>query len=381
MTNRWKLIAGVLDAGMSSLATLAMGVYAVRFFDPAMLGGYALVFSAFLLVSLVPRELVFVPAEVAAVLAPRSARIGLLPNTFRVGLLPSLVAGLLTPVWILGAPPEIPPSAVLSLTLTGIACAFLSPIQDHVRRMFHIGAESWKAVGVSVVQLLGMATALGVMMYLEVPTEWVPFGALALANLLSLIAAGGFYQFHSGIDPGGNKLPAMMELLRTGWLLLLGAVLAPAAAFLSAVIVARLAGAAALGYAEAARVIARPLPVLANGLAAVVRPESIEAAQTNDPTIARNASRLYLKLFSWAGLLYIALVGFETSWNPLTSMLPNAYVVAGLVAVTVVGEILSVIQLPYRYELVGGGRGLELSQVEGVGAAARLGTAATAGVS
>jgi hypothetical protein len=67
MRSRWKIAAGVFDAAFASLATFGIGIFAIRHFEPAVLGSYALVFAAFSLVVIIPRELVFVPAEVASI--------------------------------------------------------------------------------------------------------------------------------------------------------------------------------------------------------------------------------------------------------------------------------------------------------------------------
>jgi hypothetical protein len=370
--------AGVLDAGLASLATFGVGIFAVRYFEPGMLGSYALVFSAFLLTSMVSRELVYVPAEVAAVAYPRPSRLGLLPSTLRLGLVPAAVAAVLVSLWSLAAPSGVPTEVTVALTATAVACTFLSPVQDHLRRMLHIAGESWIAVFVSVLQVVGTGAALAGMLALDVPHAWIPFGALAAANLLSLTVGAALLYRRCSATPTEGVPPSFAELTRTGWYLLLGALLAPGSAFVAAVLVTHLAGAEALGYAEAARVLARPLPVLATGLAAVFRPLSIEAAQKRNLSRARRASSMYLKLFVGCGLLYLILAGGNLPWNPFAALLPTAYVITGLAAATIIGEIVAVIQLPYRYEMLGGGRVKALTRVEAVGATLRCATGATA---
>ena len=80
---RRDILPGLLDAGLSSLATFVMGFYAARYLPPTILGGYALVFSAFMLMTKVPSQLLFKPAEIAAVGFPSTARLQLLPQTLR----------------------------------------------------------------------------------------------------------------------------------------------------------------------------------------------------------------------------------------------------------------------------------------------------------
>ena len=385
MTDRTPLIkrrtitAGVFDSGLASLATFAIGIIAARYLEPAIIGCYALAFAAFKVASTLPRELVFVPAEIEAVAYPHAARLGLLPSTLRLGLWPTLVGGVLVAFWGLSAPSGIPADVIIALTVTVSVCTFLSPVQDHLRRMLHIGGRSSLAVGVSMVQVVGTVLTLVGLLSLDVPKAWIPFGTLAVANLLSLTAGGLLLRGGTVATPTVSPWLDSSHLMRTGKVLLGGALLIPGGGFVASVLVSHLAGAEALGYAEAARVLARPLPVLAAGLAAVFRPLSIAAAQKQDRRSAQWARTLYVRIFLAVGLCYMALVAADVGWNPLTQALPNAYVVSGLVAAAVLGEIVSVTQLPYRYELLGSGRVMGFTRVEIVGAVLRSATAVTAG--
>ena len=114
------------------------------------------------------------------------------------------------------------------------------------------------------------------------------------------------------------------------WLLLI-ALLPTGAAFVCAALMLHLAGPAAMGYAEASRVLGQPPWVLSLGLSAVLGPRSIRAAQQGDLARARSVSRLFAVIMLLGiGLPYVALVGFPWSWNPLTSLVPNAYEVPDL---------------------------------------------------
>lgn len=372
--------AGVLDAGLASLATFGVGIFAVRSFEPAMLGCYALVFSAFHVGSMVSRELIYVPAEVAAVAFPPGMRIGLLPTTLRLGLVPAALAGFLVSLWSVAAPSGVSSEVVLAFSVTAVTSTFLSPVQDHLRRMLHISGRSWMAVLASVLQVAVTGGALAAMVVLRVPDAWIPFGALAAANFVSLTVCTALVYRHCAATPVEGALPTFADLTQMGRYLLFGVLLAPGSGFVAAVLVTHLAGAAVLGYAEAARVLARPLPVLALGLSAVFRPRSIEAAQQRKLAKARRASSMYLKLFGGIGVLYLVLAGGDVPWNPFTVLLPTAYVITGLAAATILGEMVAVMQLPYRYEMLGGGRVRSLTWVEGVGAVLRCVTAANAGV-
>jgi O-antigen/teichoic acid export membrane protein len=367
----------VLDAALSSIGTFVIGFYAARSFAPAHLGGFALAYGAFMLVSRVPAQLLFKPAEIILVSHPATQRLGFLRQTLRLGTGPALIAALTAALWVPFAPSSVPADVVFGLTVTAVAASFFSPIQDHVRHMLHLGEASWRAAAVSGVQCLGAIGALQLLRYTGAPTSWRPLGALALANLLSLFAglilARGDSGSHLVLD--GLSSP---ELLRSGRWLLVVNLLPAGAAFIAAAIVSHVAGAAALGYSEGARVLGQPPFVLSMALGAIFGPRSIRAAQTRQLREARQVSRLYAILMLLCGLPYLLVVGFAWRWSPLVALLPNAYHVSGLVAVTVMGNMLIGMDWPYRSELLGGGRGADVAKLELVASAARAGAAGTA---
>jgi hypothetical protein len=57
--------AGLVDAGMASLASFAVTVQAARSFTPAELGTYAIFYTAFIMTAVVPTHLLFSPARSA----------------------------------------------------------------------------------------------------------------------------------------------------------------------------------------------------------------------------------------------------------------------------------------------------------------------------
>ena len=56
-----------------------------------------------------------------------------------LGMGPAFAAAVAMVLWTLLAPPSVPPTVVTALSVTGMLTAFISPIQDHVRFMLHIG--------------------------------------------------------------------------------------------------------------------------------------------------------------------------------------------------------------------------------------------------
>jgi O-antigen/teichoic acid export membrane protein len=372
MSSRLTISAGVLDAGFSSLATFGIGVFAILYFEPAILGSYALAFTAVNLVAIIPRELVYHPAEIQAVQHSRASRLRLLPRALALGLLPAFGAALLAALWSFAAPAGDPPEIVTAFTVTAVACAFVSPVQDHLRRMLHIGGQSWLAVIVSVVQVLAMAAALALMLHFGVPVAWIHFGAVAIANLASLIAGGLLLYFKVEPEPLEGPVPSFRELLRSGWRLLLGGICAPVSVFTAAALLTHIVSSEALGFAHAARVLARPVPVLAMGLSSVLRPLSIEAGQKRLLPLARRTNMLYLRLLAAFGAVYLLLAGFNVEWNLLAAFLPTAYAVTGLAALTIAAEFTTVSLFSYQHQMMGAGRLASLTRIEAAGAVARI---------
>jgi O-antigen/teichoic acid export membrane protein len=374
------VVAGVLDAALSSLATFAIGFFAARSLSAVDLGGYALVFAALMLATRVPAQLVFRPAEVVAVSIPIVERLGLLRHTLMFGALPALLAAVSMTLWALLAPSGLSADVIVALSVTGVASAFVSPIQDHVRQMLHLANASWRAAAVSGVQFAIAVAGVWVFPHLEVPTAWIPFGVLALANMTSMSV--GLCLAHPAPHQALSAHPELRirNLLRLGSWLLPVALIPSAAGLLGATLVSHLAGAATLGYAEGARILGQPPFVASMGLAAVLGPRSLRATQMRRLDTARRISRLHVSLMWITGLPYLACVGFGWDWNPFYRLLPNAYHIPGLVAATVLGNILMGMDWPSRSELVGGGKVAALARLEGLANAARVAMTATARV-
>lgn len=375
-SGRAALAAGVADAGLGSLATFAVGLYAIHALDAGTLGAYALVFTAFNLLAVVPAQLLFVPAETAAAGLPRAQRGGLAAHSLRAGLPAAVLAALALPAWVLAAPAGIVLDDALALTATAAACTLLSPVQDHLRRMLHVTGRSGAAAVVSAVQLAAVAGGIRLAGDLEIAAAWIPFGALAAANALSLSA--GLAWVRGDGSPGPPEL-SPRALARSGRWLLAAGIIGPASAFAAAGVAAQLAGAAALGLGEAARVIGHPVLVLATGLSAVLGPRSVRAAKGRDRAQARRVAVHFQLLTLGGGAAYLALVGTDWALNPFRALVPQAYAVQGLAAVAVVAAMANGALFPARAELLGLERAGTVARADGAGAALRVGAAATAG--
>lgn len=331
------LPAGIADAGLASLATFGAGLSAAILFEPADLGVYGLFFAAFGLGVVLPWDLILVPAEVNAVSYPPADRMRRAPESLKMGLRMSLVGSSAMFVAAFFSRSLTDPAVIWGLVITGIVATTLSPLQDHMRRLLHIADMSWRAAATSGVQCLGVAVSLAVMLALDAPVALMPFGSLAFANAISLTAA-----IIMGDVTHQKPLDAPLRfwaLAKEGKWLLAQALVPSVAHFAVAAIIAALAGAEALGYAEAARIVAQPVLVFATGLTAVLSPRTMRAAMDHDRAAALQVRRLYLMLVFLGGAVYLMAASTDWLFNPMGYLVPVAYVVPGLVGVTVVANL------------------------------------------
>lgn len=346
-----RLPAGVADAAFASLATFAAGLSAVNLFSDVDRGVYALFFTAFGLGVVLPWELILIPAEVNAVSYPVADRMRRARDTFRMGVPLALLGSLAIAIAAFMSRSLTTSDVLWGLTITAAVTTVLSPLQDHMRRLLHIAELNWRAAAVSGVQFAGVVVSLGVMLLLDAPVAVMPFGSLAIANALSL-AAGLILGDVRHQRPLEERLH-FRALARQGRWLLTQALAPNIAHFAVATIVTALAGAEALGYAEAARVVAQPVLVLATGLTAVLAPRAMEAAMHRDLDAARHNRRVYLLIMMGGGILYLGAAATPWLLNPMKYLVPAAYVVTGLVAVTIVANLISAAMYLDINELLG----------------------------
>jgi O-antigen/teichoic acid export membrane protein len=373
------VVAGVIDAGVSSAATFVVGLVATHSLDPDALGVYALAFSVFVLSGFIPAQLVFAPTEIAAVDYPRGHRLPLLRTSLVRGAAVSLVAAIATSTWVLIAPPDMPRAALPPLAITCAAATFVSPIQDHLRRMLHIAEASWRSVVVAVVQMGFAIAGVFALSFAGVPATWVPFGVLVIANVASL-TVGLLLTMRDLLEPGSDIPITRARLLRSGQPLLLVGLLPSATAFGVSWLVSALAGAATLGYVEAARIVSQPVSVLQVGLGSVLGPRVTRAASSRDRATANRVKRQFERLILIAGLGWAVVVAAPAPWNLLTRFLPTAYVVPGLVAASIAAFTIMSLPQGRRYELFGAARERLVARAELEGNVVRIAIAAFVGV-
>jgi len=355
MRLRHAIPAGVADSAFASLATLGIGLYAARSLQPADFGAYALFFTGFALATAIPTQLVLAPAEFAVIAAfnRNGERLSLVRQSWRLGGPWAALSGVgVAGAAVLGAEASFP--VLRALAVTTVACSVVSPLQDHIRRLLHLGGASWCAAVVSFVQLVVVCAALVALRATGVHPAWRPLSALTLANAVSLGVGIRFARNRQW----GETVPRypLRRLLRSGQWLLLGEIAVAGASFLSALMVSRLASPVALGRAEGARIIAGPLFTLILGLNLVLGPRSIEAAAARSRAYAGRITRAFVGLLVAAGVLYGAVTAAPWWGNLFGDLVPQAYALRGLVALTVLSYVLLGLPFPQRAELIGAGR-------------------------
>jgi hypothetical protein len=346
-----RLPAGLFDSGFASLATFAAGLSAVTLLGDADRGVYAVFFTAFMFGTVLPRNLIFTPAEVRAVAFPVKERLSLLPRSLALGLGPALLGASAVLIAVAVTWPYTTTDVLIALAVTTGVTTILSPLQDHVRKMLHIATLSWRAASVSIVQFISVTVAIGVMLLLDVEPAWIPFGALAIANAVSLT----FSRIAVHL-PESFAAPVRLQfraLASKGKWLVVQASATAAAGFAVAAIIPWLAGPDALGFAESARVVAQPILVLASGFTAVLAPRSMKAGMDRNLTMARQTSRVYHWVIGLSGLGYLAIAGWDWPLNPMTYIVPSAYEIPGLVALSVVANLAIAMVFLQINELLG----------------------------
>jgi len=337
--------AGQIDTGFASLATFVIQVYAVRAFSADELGVFSLAFAAFVAASLVPTVSVFNPYEILAVGAERSVRMAVLHHSMSRGAALGLVSGALVAAGSLPLAGSVQDSFVIAVGVSGWAAAGASALQDHVRRLAHLSGRSWIAAGMSGVLLVGVSAVTVVPTGLA--SDWVPFGALAAANVISTavgLAASRYWTMDGSIYSSAR-------ISRMGSWLLVEGVGGSVWSYTSAALLGAITSSAVLGWVEGARVVARPVMVSAQGLLAVVGPRSMEAAFTHDGKLARTWRKRYgMALVIIAGLFSLGLA-IPGSAGLLADLLPNAFEVRHLALVTGLAFAVQASVLPMQAEL------------------------------
>jgi hypothetical protein len=382
--------AGLLDSSLSSLGSFLMSLVAGKLLSNAGFGTYAVFYPAFITLSVIPQASAYTPAELASVAIDRPRRVELLPQSLRAGLVPALLAALFIPAVLLLPSGDSVQGSQLGFVLTAMLLVVASPTQDHIRRMLHQAGRSWSAAATSAVQVLVVGLALVIGVTVHVPGDWVPFGALGVANIVS--AAYGIRKarrpaavpMQHGAAPAARAEPPLrirlVDLLRSsgGWMVLAG-VFTTAGSFINMAILRGVVNNDAAAHGEGARVLAQPVTVLVIGLLAVLNPELMEGTVNRDTKKLIKVYGAFWALMAVVIATWIALVGFQWPFNPLPSLQPKAYAVHHLLPLTILveGAGYSVLPLLTMVYAAGRARAATVASLVSVVVAASV-TAATA---
>jgi hypothetical protein len=371
---RQKLPAGIVDASLASLATFSAGLAAVRWLEPAELGVYSVIFSAFLVGSLLPSEIAYTPIQVSMIRLDVRERLGGIIHSLGKGIPPALLGS----IFVLVAGGLIwwrsDPSAALELAVTGIALTVISPMQDHLRRGLHIAERSWVAASMSGAQLIAVVLVLLIMWVTSVDPAWAPLGSLVVANIVSLTVG----LLMSG--RGWRIRPTVPVVMVSGRWLAASSISAYGGTLVASVIMTLVAGPEIVGFAEAARVAAQPVLVITTGVAAALASRHLRAAATADRDAAMKVNQSFFVVIGIAGLAYLALAGFAWALNPLSALMPVAYQITLLVPVTILSNLVLSVTSPLRDQLIASNMEVPMAKIDFASLTIPTFVAATAGV-
>lgn len=373
------LPAGLLDAGSAALATFATGVYAANYYDreSGELGVYALFFAIFLVAAIVPFKLTFLPGEVRLLSLPKAEQLGGFRLTLPAGV-PVALAGSLVVLIALIPAGDAESSLLIPLAITTVITGFLSPIQDHVRRVMHQAGRSWLAATTSIVQLSVAVAAIGIAIALDIDKAWIPFGALVAANTVSTTV--GLLLAHRNSQPAHGKRYRLRTLGVSGrWLTGFG-LLPVGATFVAVSIVALVAGKDVLGSAEAARVASRPVLVFMAGVAAIMNPPSLIAGRDRNQAEGRRLSGIAWRLMLVFGVAMFLWMGFDWIGNPMVWLVEEAFTVEFLTAATILTNTFWGMWFSDESQLIGGGREIDIFKVFVLAAVVQIAISFTAPV-
>lgn len=384
------LSAGLLDSGFASLATFALNLYAIgRWEDNALdvLGIYFLFMTAFFMASAIPYQLLYIPAEKASLILAPAARLGLMLRVIVLSLPTAVLSGALVAITLaVGLVKGFTFGEQVPFLVTAGLAAVFSPMQNYARRLLHLAGRSWSAATVSIVQFAVAIGGLFVLLAFDVPARWLPIGALALANFVSVgVALVMSHRAVGRLSPEESAAVARLQdtithrsLATSGRWLVTTSLLSTGTNFIVESIITLLAGAVALALAGSAKTVAQPILVLANGLRSVLGPKSMETAGIGDRAAARRISRTFSRLTAIAVVLYSALAGWSWFLNPLAALVEQAYTVPGLVLLSIIAAGLNGAAFSGRMELIGAGRETDLLRAEVATNSMQLATATVA---
>jgi hypothetical protein len=297
--------------------------------------------------------LVFTPIEVTTLELPRDRRLSILRRSVPLGGLTALLSGVAVCVATVPLVAKVSLTIRLEFAVTVIILSAISPVQDHLRRMFHQSGRSWIAARLSMIQMTIVALAIALALIAGVPLPLVPFGALTIGNLVSVLVGVKIAGWQPRIQlPAGSR---RSDIIRGGGWLTFGAGFSYAAGLATIAIVTDRSSAAAAGQAEAARVLSQPVTVMAIGVLAVFGPEMMAAAQRGLAPRLQKMTMSFLAVVAGATVVWLFAVGVPWPWSPISHVFATAYELRGLTAWMIVQQSVAYASLSYRAVLIGNG--------------------------
>lgn len=342
-------LSGVVDSGLAAGGTFLVGLYAVREFEPALLGSYSLSFSAVLLAAIVTSQLVYVPVLALSVDDAAEDRSGYYLAGLRLGVVPmGFASGAITALLWLTLPQSLPDGERVALVASMVLASASHGPQLFARQSLQYRGKPWMAATASLARL---GTILGTLVWaprLMVPPAALPLTALALGSTVPVLVA--LLDSHTSLG-----LPER-TVLRRGTPLSIAAFLPVAASYVASFLVATLAGPEELGFAEAARVVATPVMVVGAGLSAALAPGLMEAVRDQSRDRITRLLRIFFLPFALLTLGYAVGLSSKSGAFVLRRLAPLALEHRWLVTVTLVSLMLSSADLPLRLVLVSSAR-------------------------
>jgi len=339
-----------------------MGLIATHYLLPAELGEYAVFYAAFSLAAVIPATLVFTPIEVIALAQRRNTRLSVLRRSVPLGGVTGLVSGIIVCGAVVPLVAKVGLAIRLEFGATVVVLSCVSPVQDHLRRMFHQSGRSWIAARTSMIQMITVAVVIIVARAVGVPLALIPFGALVIGNVTSGLAGLRTARPEPGVDhPVG---PSPGEVIRGGGWLTAGTAYGFAASLAAITVLADRSGAVAAGQTEAARVLSQPVTVIVIGVLAVIGPEMMGAGREGAVRKLHKMMMGFLAVLAAATVAWLVAVGIPWSWSPITRTFSAAYKVKGLTALTIVQQALAYGSLAYRAVLIGNGMSRSVGRLD-----------------
>jgi O-antigen/teichoic acid export membrane protein len=296
------LVASLGDAGAAAAGTFLVGLIALRSLSNAELALYALLFSAGVAAMVIPQQMSYLPRRIRVNQSINTVR-GAYGADLRSAL-PLIVVAILI-VSAAGTPLYAKVGMMPAILLTGTAVIWVaaSSFQDHIRTSLHITDDHRLATVVSFVQLTIAAVGFSATLiigpeHVGVATAAVPFGTLALANVVSAGAGIWLHRSRAVIDDSTSiPLSVGLKTAASGFML-------QASGYASNLIVALALGYAALANLEGARIAAQPILVAGTALSSYFLPTAIRLQQRSEYRAARKRIVILLSSQVGVGILY-----------------------------------------------------------------------------